>query len=220
VIAVSVVMLAIGVACWLLLWRFTSAILVVPLAVNALALALVGRAPAAARYQRSLARRLAGGSAHRWTGARVAVHSVASLAIGAVAWTLLAYLPLFAVGNLALPLLRYTSFDAPAHGAPAYGGPAPPWDLWLGIHRVPYHGSFWASTFYHSNGGPTVAGAWAYHAGQFLVTFLPLFAWVIRGLTRQQAWLTQALLGGPAPDRPAATGGTPAPWPLAGRRRR
>jgi hypothetical protein len=40
-----------------------------------------------------------------------------------------------------------------------------------------------------------LAGAWAYHAGAFVVTILPLLAWMIRGLTRLQAWATQALLG-------------------------
>jgi hypothetical protein len=194
VIAISVILLAIGLACWLLLWRFTYAILALPLTVNCLALALAGRAPA--RYRRRPARRPAGGSATQRTGVRLVACSIATLAVGLVSWVLLAYLPFFVLGNLAFPLLDYVSLDA-AHAAPAYGGPPLPWDLWLGLHRVSYHGNVWASTYHDSNGGPTLAGAWAYHAGQLLVTFFPLFAWVIRGLTRLPARLTQALLGDP-----------------------
>jgi hypothetical protein len=33
-------------------------------------------------------------------------------------------------------------------------------------------------------GGPTLAGAWAVHAGLALVTIYPVLAWAIRGLVR------------------------------------
>jgi hypothetical protein len=189
VVIASAIMLAVGLACWLLLWQFTYAILAVPLTVNFLALALAGRAPAASRFTRRLASRLAGG-APRWMGARVAGLSVAIALVGLVCWSLVAYLAVFAVGGLAFPFLDYSG------KVPSYGGPPLPWSL-LSHVRLSYHDTMWASTYHHSNGGPTAAGAWAYHAAQFLVTFFPLIVWMIRGLTRLQAWLTQAMPGQP-----------------------
>ena len=59
----------------------------------------------------------------------------------------------------------------------------------------------WASTYYTENGGPTLAGTWAYHTAQQWVTIFPLLAWAIRGVTRLQGWLAQALLGSPQPAR-------------------
>src|SRR6266536_625670 len=205
------VSLAAGVACWLLLWRFTYAVLAVPLAANFVALTLAGRVPAANRLQHRLARRLAGERMPRRIGARVAAQSVASLVVGLISWTLLNYLLVFFVlGALAYPLAHYVDFS---FNNPSYGGPPPPWAFWSGIHRVPYHGSVWASTFTHSNGGPTAAGAWAYHAIQFVVTLFPLLAWALRGLTRLQGWLTQALLGSLAAS-PAVSPSAAQPSPL------
>jgi hypothetical protein len=194
VVLASAVLLGVGVACWLLLWRFTYAVLPLPLAANFLAIAVAGRAPAVARSARRLAGRLARRPAD-WTTARVLAVSAATLLIGAVGWALLAYLVVFAAGSLAFPFMDYVG------QAPSYGGPPLPWDL-LAHSRLSYHDTMWASTYANSNGGPTLAGAWTYHAAQFLVTFAPLFAWAIRGLTRAQAWLTQALLGAAASGRP------------------
>ena len=211
IIAISAVILAAGVACWLLLWRFTYAVLAVPLAANFVALTLAGRVPAANRLQHRLARRLAGERMPRRIGARVAAQSVASLVVGLISWTLLNYLLVFFVlGALAYPLAHYVDFS---FNNPSYGGPPSPWAFWSGIHRVPYHGSVWASTFTHSNGGPTAAGAWAYHAIQFVVTLFPLLAWALRGLTRLQGWLTQALLGSLAAS-PAVSPSAAQPSPL------
>jgi hypothetical protein len=187
-------MLVVGVGCWLLLWRFTYGVLAVPLAANFVAVVLAGRAPAVARGSRRLAARLAAG-APGGTAVRVTVLSVATLAVGAFTWSLLAYLVVFAVGSLAFPFLDYVG------QVPSYGGPPLPWDLLAHI-RFSYHGGMWASTYATSNGGPTLAGAWAYHAVQFLVTFVPLFAWTVRGLTRLQAWLTRSLV----PCAPEASG--------------
>jgi len=190
VIGMSAIVMAVGLACWLR-WRFTFTLVALPLTVNCVALALAGRAPAVARFQRRLAGRLAGGSGHRRMGTRVAVQSIAGLAVGLAAWMLLAYLPIFTLGNLAFPLVNFVG------DAPAYGGPPLPWDLWRYV-RISYDGGIWTSTYPTSNGGPTLAGAWAYHAAQFVVALFPLGAWAIRGLTRLHAWQTQALLGGPA----------------------
>jgi hypothetical protein len=201
VVALAAAAMLVGVACWLLLWRFTSAVLVVPLVVNFLALALVGRAPAVARVRQRLARRLAGPAgipAAQRTGLRVAAHALASLLVGFAGLTLLNYLAFFTLADLVLPVAAHYLALGPD---PTYGGPPLPWDLWLGIHRVAYHGSFWASTYYTENGGPTLAGTWAYHTAQQWVTIFPLLAWAIRGVTRLQGWLAQALLGSPQPAR-------------------
>jgi hypothetical protein len=201
VVALAAAAMLVGVACWLLLWRFASAVLVVPLVVNFLALALVGRAPAVARVRQRLARRLAGTPAAQRTGLRVAAHALASLLVGFVGLTLLNYLAFFTLADLVFPVAAHYLALGPD---PAYGGPPLPWDLWLGIHRVAYHGSFWASTYYTENGGPTLAGTWAYHTAQQWVTIFPLLAWAIRGVTRLQGWLAQALLGSPQPARQPA----------------
>src|SRR6266536_2738576 len=200
--------------------RLAYAVLAPLLAIVGLVLAVAGRADAAARYQRRLAanrlqhrlaRRLAGERMPRRIGARVAAQSVASLVVGLISWTLLNYLLVFFVlGALAYPLAHYVDFS---FNNPSYGGPPPPWAFWSGIHRVPYHGSVWASTFTHSNGGPTAAGAWAYHAIQFVVTLFPLLAWALRGLPRLQGWLTQALLGSLAAS-PAVSPSAAQPSPL------
>src|SRR6266540_653653 len=172
VLAASIIILAVGVACWLLLWRFTYALLPLPLAANCLALILMGRIPAMARYQRRMASGPSRPVPHR-TRARVAVHSIAMVAVGLICWLLLAYLLVFAVGNLAFPFLISTG------SAPAYGGPPPPWVL-LSNLRISFDRSIWART---------------YDAAQFVVMLYPLLAWAIRGLTWLQGWLTQALLG-------------------------
>jgi hypothetical protein len=132
-----------------------------------------------------------------WSGNYGRAHSLACLLVGFVAVALLNYLVFFTLADLAFPVAEHYVALGPD---PAYGGPPLPWDLWLGIHRVPYHGGFWASTYRTSNGGPTLAGAWTYHTVQQFVTIFPLLAWTIRGLTRLAAWLTQAILGGPAVD--------------------
>jgi hypothetical protein len=201
VVALAAAVMLVGVVCWLLLWRFTYAVLALPLVVNFLALALLGRAPAVARYRQRLARRLAGPAgepAPGRTGQRVAAHALASLVIGFVGLMLLNYLAFFTLADLVFPVAAHYVALGPD---PSYGGPPLPWDLWLGIHRVSYHGSFWGSTYYTENGGPTLAGTWAYHTAQQFVMIFPLLAWAIRGVTRLQGWLTQALLGSPQPAR-------------------
>lgn len=194
VLAIAVGIAAAGVACWLLLWRFTYAILPVPLVASCIVLAVAGRAPTRLR------RRRAGGSAGlpvgaptpRWMWARMGVHAVAVVVIGLVCWTLLSYLAFFAIANLGFPLRQAIWINESASG-----GPPGPWALWSTLHRVPHAGSIWAATYPTSDGGPTLAGAWAYHAAAFAVTIFPLLAWMLRGLTGLQSRLTRGLLGSP-----------------------
>jgi hypothetical protein len=190
-----VVITAAGVACWLLLWPFTYAVLPIPLAGSLLVPVLAGRRPGGPWRRR--ARRPGAEPVPRRTGARVAVQSLAAVVVGLACLTLLSYLAFFDLANLGFPFrLAFWIKES------ASGGPPAPWALWTTLHRVPHHGSIWAATYPTSDGGPTLAGAWAYHAGSFPVTIFPLMAWTIRGLTRLQAWLTQALLGSPPPVAP------------------
>ncbi len=181
-VAVSVVITAVGVACWLLLWPFTYAVLPIPLAGCLLALVLAGRRPAGPwrrRPRRPGAEPSPRKPTPRSTGARVAVQSLAAIMVGLVCLTLLSYLAFFALANLGFPFrLAFWIKESASAGPPA------PWALWTTLHRVPHQGSIWAATYPTSDGGPTLAGAWAYHAGSFLVTIFPLMAWTIRGLTR------------------------------------
>ena len=48
-------------------------------------------------------------------------------------------------------------------------------------------------SYQHSWGGPSLAGAWAFHAA-FGVLALFLTPWVVQAVTRLQAWLTRRLL--------------------------
>jgi len=205
VLAISVGIAAVGVACWLLLWRFTYAILPVPLVASCLALVVAGRAPA--RLRRRPARGSlglpVGAPTLRWMGVRVGVHAVAVVMVGLVCWTLLSYLAFFALANLGFPFrLAFWINES------ASGGPPGPWALWSTLHRVPHAGSIWAARYPTSDGGPTLAGAWAYHAAAFVVTIFPLLAWMLRGLTRLQSRLTRALLGSPrsVPAEPGPAG--------------
>ncbi|MEO7837017.1 MAG: hypothetical protein ABIS21_05195 [Acidimicrobiales bacterium] len=54
---------------------------------------------------------------------------------------------------------------------------------------------FFAGDYSHSWGGPTLAGAWAVHAGLVLV-MLPGWIWLLRGLTHLQGALAGRVLGG------------------------
>ncbi len=126
VLAISVGIMAVGVACWLLLWRFTYAILPVPLMASCLALAVAGRAPA--RFRRRPARGSAGltvgAPTSRWMGARVAVHAVAIMVVGVVCWTLLSYLVFFALANLGFPFrLAFWINESASGGPPGALGP-------------------------------------------------------------------------------------------------
>ncbi|MFI1568910.1 hypothetical protein ACH4ZX_38865 [Streptomyces sp. NPDC020490] len=56
-------------------------------------------------------------------------------------------------------------------------------------------------------GGPTFAGAWAFHAVVGGLGFLLLVPWLGRGLTRLQTGLARRVLAGPA-DVPAVSGPT------------
>lgn len=56
-----------------------------------------------------------------------------------------------------------------------------PFRPFIGLHGND-GGGIWASTYYGSWGGPSLAGSWAVHAVQMMVLIFPVFAWVIRGL--------------------------------------
>jgi hypothetical protein len=181
-------------------WRRIGYVLVaLPASVVCLALVLTGRTGTAAGYQRRLARGLAGpapggAAAARPGGVRVLVSSVAGVVISLVSWVVLQYIAFLAFINLAFPLRNYLVLGSRS-------GAALPW--W-GIHRAPSPGNIWASTYHNSWGGPTLAGAWAVHAGLVLISVLPVLLWAIRGLTRLQGRLTRALLGGGPATNPVA----------------
>jgi hypothetical protein len=170
--------------------RIGYAVVALPVSVVCLALLLAGRTRTAARYQHRLARGLvglpAGEATSRPWGVQVLACSIAGLAGGLVSWVVLQYLGFLVFINLAFPIRNYLAFGSRS-------GVALPW---LGIHRVSTPGSVWASTYDNSWGGPTLAGAWAVHAGLILISVVPLLAWAIRGLTRLQGRLIWALLSG------------------------
>jgi hypothetical protein len=174
-------------------WRRVGyAVVAPPIAVACLALLLAGRVGTATRYQRHLARGMAERSADDAPGEaatpyawRVLASSVAGLAAGLISWLVLAYLTFFLFINVGFPLGNYLAFDGRS------GGALP----WIGIHRIAPPPDIWASTYHSSWGGPTLAGAWAVHAGLALFTGVPLLLWALRGLTRWQSGMTRALLG-------------------------
>ena len=172
-------------------WRRVGyAVAAPPTCVVCLVLAAAGRARVAAPYQRRLGRGLlglppGGGSPPAVRGVRVFAGSIAGLLTGIVCWTVLQYLAFFLFINLGFPLRGYLSFGSRS-------GVAVPW--W-GIHRISSSGDVWASHYANSWGGPTLAGAWAVHAGLALVTLGPVLLWAVRGLTWLQGTWALALLG-------------------------
>jgi hypothetical protein len=53
-------------------------------------------------------------------------------------------------------------------------------------HSPSHPENIWASTYHGSWGGPTLAGAWAVHAGLVLLVLVPIVIWLLRGLARLQ----------------------------------
>ena len=128
----------------------------------------------------SLVRALA---ARRW---QVAARSLAGLAVGLVAWVLLQDLAYLMLLNIAYPARAYISAGDHANFLPWDG-----WNLlWTIRFRRATGPSPWANNYTTSWGGPTLAGAWAVHAGLSLLTIYPELAWAIRGLVRLQRRLT------------------------------
>jgi hypothetical protein len=123
-----------------------------------------------------LVRGLAG---RRWP---VVFRSLAGLAIGLVAWVLLQDLAYLMLLNLAYPIRAYISAGQHVNFLP--------WDGWNLLWSIRFHRVTgpdpWANNYTTSWGGPTLAGAWAVHAGLALVTIYPVLAWAIRGLVRPQ----------------------------------
>jgi hypothetical protein len=178
--------------------RFGYAVVLLPASVVGLVLATVGRVDAAARYQRRLADELAGlpvgEPRYPARGPRLIACSVAGLAISLVSWVLLQDLAFLMLINVAYPIRDYVSAG--------FHDNFLPWDGWNLLWTFRIHPASgpdpWANNYYTSWGGPTLAGAWAVHAGLSLLTIFPVLAWAIRRLTRLQGRLTRALLSGPA----------------------
>ncbi|WP_123827004.1 hypothetical protein [Micromonospora globispora] len=84
-----------------------------------------------------------------------------------------------------------------------------PFRGWLGLPGPT--DDIWASRYADSWGGPTLAGAWATHAGLLLLLGVPLAAWAVRALTGLQWRLT---------GHPGGVTGAPARGPVAAARRR
>jgi hypothetical protein len=142
--------------------------------VAGLAMTVAGRGETAVRWQRAVAERLvappAGGPATRPSEPKVIVAATAIAAAGVASWLLLWR---FTYALVPVPL----AINAVAVAiAPAYGGPRLPWDLWLELRHVTPSVSVWSSHYWASNGDPTLAGAWTYHAAQAFVTYFPLLA--------------------------------------------
>jgi hypothetical protein len=181
--------------------RFGSAVLAAPVSLACLVLALAGRIGTAARYQRRLAGRSPAGRPARWRN--VVVCSLASLAIGLVSWVLLQDLAYLMLLNIAYPARVYISVGDHTNFLP--------WDGWNLLWSIRFHRATgpnpWANNYTTSWGGPTLAGAWAVHAGLSLLTIYPVLAWAVRGLVRLQRRLAASLLGGPTviayPTRPS-----------------
>jgi hypothetical protein len=105
----------------------------------------------------------------------------------------------FARGILALPVAAVaTGLTAVLGYLTVINVLAYPFRPYLGLHAND-GGSIWASTYYGSWGGPTLAGAWAVHGLGILLIVFPLLTWTVRGLLRVQ----ERLLGTPMPA-PAA----------------
>ena len=174
--------------------RFGYAVVGPPVCVVCLALALTGHTATAARLQRWLTGRPAAERADPARWLNVVACSVAGLAIGLVAWVLLQDLAYLMLLNLVYPIRAYISAGQHANFLP--------WDGWNLLWSIRFHRatgpSPWANDYTTSWGGPTLAGAWAVHAGLSLLTIYPVLAWAIRGLVRLQRRLTRDLLTGPA----------------------
>lgn len=173
--------------------RFGYAVLGLPVAIVAVVMAAVGRAGTAARWQRSLAVRLADlpdvePKVAGLTG-RVLVHSLAAAAASAVSWLLLQYAAFILLINIAYPWRDYL-----VAGHRNANAPPIPW-VDFTIHQPPHPENIWASTYHGGWGGPTAAGAWSVHAALTLLVFFPVVAWLVRGLVRAQRGLTARLLG-------------------------
>lgn len=163
--------------------RFGYAVVALPLHVVCVAVTLVGGAGTADRWQRRTARTVVGAdvepAGRRPAGPRVVVRSLLSLPILAAAWLLLDYAISNVPGNVLYPVRPTVSIALDYHDV------AVPWNPWWGVpHRfAPHPGGIWAST-YTAWGGPTLAGAWAVHAGLTLLVLFPVLAWAVRGLVR------------------------------------
>jgi hypothetical protein len=125
----------------------------------------------------------------------------------------------FARGILALPVAAAaTGLTAVLGYLTVINVVAYPFRPYLGLHAND-GGSIWASTYYGSWGGPTLAGAWAVHALGILLIVFPLVTWTVRGLLRVQ----DRIVGTPmraadvAPE-PTVRVAAPAPAPVAKRR--
>lgn len=157
--------------------RFGYVLLGLPLGVAGLVLALAGRWRTAAWWQERAARWADLPDPDPATPGRTLGAAVLSVLTGAVGWAVTQYLGFLVLYSVGYPLRNYVG------AGDGETAPLVPW-LHLSFHQAPP--GAWASTYHTSWGGPTLAGAWAVHAGLVLLTLFPLLAWTIRGLARLQ----------------------------------
>jgi hypothetical protein len=116
----------------------------------------------------------------------VAAGSLGAVVVSLVGWLLAQWVAFIVLINVAFPVRDWLMSER--HDANAG---LLPWRNFA--PHVPAHtGNIWASTYYDSWGGPTLAGAWAVHAGLVLLVLVPVVVWLLRGLARLQLRLTGA----------------------------
>jgi hypothetical protein len=179
--------------------RYGYALAAVPVSVICVGLAMMGKTRAAVRYAVNLAATVAGLPVRNSTPSprrsRVAIYGIGTLALSLASVVILQYLAYLMVTNVAYPIRGYIDF------LPRNTLNAAPWDTWWGTHRVSgltggEGPDPWSDHYYHSWGGPTLAGAWTVHAAGALLVIYPLLAWAIRGLTALLARLTRGMQDG------------------------
>jgi hypothetical protein len=163
-------------------WRRIGYLLLgLPVGVAALALVVVGRAGTAARCHHWLAVRV--GRAPEGappTAGRVAAGSLGAAVVSLAGWVLAQWIAFIVLINVAFPWRDYL---IPVHHAENVG--LLPWSNFA-PHALAHPENIWASTYHGSWGGPTLAGAWAVHAGLVVLVLLPVVIWLLRGLARLQ----------------------------------
>ena len=181
--------------------RMGYVLLALPAGLVTLVLAVVGRGHTAARWQRALAERLGGvppgTPATHAVAARAIAVSLTGIVVGALAWVVAQWTAFILLINVAFPWREYLISPHTPDNAPLF-----PW-FTVAIHRPDHPVHIWASTYYGSWGGPTVAGAWAVHAGLCLLVLYPVIAWLVRGLAGVAGRLSRSLLRRPSASVPA-----------------
>lgn len=168
-------------------WRRIGYLLLgLPVGLAGLLLVVVGRAGTAARCWRWLAVRVAGAAGGPPVGAvRVAGGSLGAAVVSLAGWLVAQWVAFIVLINVAFPFRDWLMPER--HGANAG---ILPWSDFA-PHSPAHPVDIWASTYHGSWGGPTLAGAWAVHAGLVLLVLVPVTIWLLRGLARLQLRLTR-----------------------------